>query len=98
MRVPFVTSEAFQKNICTRVDDLQDRSQLNNLKFEGLSEALRENWEQYTENVRKLIKEKLGVHDEVEIEHAHRVDKFMSDKARPVITKFLHSTDKQNIL
>ena len=34
----------------------------------------------------------------MEIERAHRVGKFMSDKPRPVIAKFLRFTDKQNIL
>ena len=96
LRGPFVTSEASQKTICARVDYLEDRSRRYNLKFEGLSEDLRENWEQSAEKVRKLIKEKLGVYGEVE--SAHRVGKFMSDKPRPVIAKFLRFTDKQNIL
>ena len=34
----------------------------------------------------------------MEIERAHGVGKFMSDKPRPVIAKFLPFTDKQNIL
>ena len=88
LRGPFVTSEASHKTICALVDDLEDRSRRNNLKFEGLSEDLRENWEQSAEKFRKLIKEKLGVHGEVEIKRAHRVGKFMSDKPRPVIAKF----------
>ena len=40
----FVTSKASQKTICARVDDLEDRSRRKNLKFEGFSEDLRENW------------------------------------------------------
>ena len=98
LRGVFVNSEASQKTIFARVDEFEDRSRSNNLKFEGLSEDLRENWEPFAENVRKLIKEKLCVHGEVEIECAHRVCKFMSGKPRPVIAKFLRFTDKQNIL
>ena len=38
LRGPFVTLEASQKTICARVDNLQDRSRRNNLKFDDLSE------------------------------------------------------------
>ena len=84
--------------INTRLDDLEDRSRKNNLRFDGIAESYRENWEQTAEHVGKLVREKLGVAGDVSIQRAHRVGNPNSDRPRTIIVNFLRFQDRQEIL
>lgn len=81
-----------------RVDDLEDRSRRNNLRFDGIAEDNNENWEQTTEKVSKLVKINLGISEKVEIERAHRVGKKGSANPRTIVAKFLRFPDREKIL
>ena len=79
--------------------DLENRSRRNNLRFDELSQAQGEDWHG-TEAKIKKVKEKLGI-ENVDIEHAHRIDKEERDdpsQKRTIIAKFLHYKDKVKIL
>ena len=84
--------------INVRLDDLEDRSRRNNLRFEGISESYRENWEQTADHVGRLVREKLGVEGDVAIQRAHRVGDPNSGRPRTIIANFLRFRDRQEIL
>ena len=86
------------KPIHKRLDSLEDFSRRNNLRFDGIEEKNGENWEQVTETVRKIVKEKIGVTGDIEIERAHRVGLRNSTKPRTIVAKFLKFTHRQEIL
>ena len=84
--------------ISSRIDYLEDQSRRNNLRFEGLPEDNPENWEQTAFKVQNLIKDKLGITENLQIERAHRVGKLGSQKPRSVVAKFLNFKDRNIIL
>ena len=86
------------KALKERIDDLEDRSRRNNLRFEGLEETSEENWEQTAEKVSKLLKDKLQIRERVEIERAHRVGKKSPGQSRTIVAKFLRFSDRDKIL
>ena len=55
---------------------LENQSRCNNIKITGIVEDNDEKtWDDTEATVKKLIKEKLGINEDVEIERAHRVGK-----------------------
>ena len=86
------------KPINKRLDTLEDFSRRNNLRFDGIEETPGENWEIVAEKVRRIVKEKVGLEKEVEIERAHRVGQRNSEKPRTIVAKFLRFTVRQDIL
>ena len=83
-----------------KVRDLEDSSRRNNLRFDGLSQAQGEDWHGIEANIKRLIKEKLGI-ENVEIEHANRIGKEERDdhsQKRTIIAKFLNYKDKEKVL
>ena len=84
--------------INVRLDDLEDRSRRNNLRFEGIPESYRENWEQTADHVGRLVREKLGVEGDVAVQRAHRVGDPNSGRPRTIIANFLRFRDRQEIL
>ena len=55
------------KNLHVKVRNLEDGSRRNNLRFDGLSQAHREDWHGSETKIKKFIKEKLGI-ENAEIE------------------------------
>ena len=86
------------EEISLKLNDLEDRSRRNNLKFEGFDEEAGENWEQCAEKIKRLSREKLGLTNDIEIERAHRLGKVTPNKTRPIIAKFLRFQDREAIL
>ena len=88
-----------QQPIFDRLDSLEDHSRRNNIRVDGLAEQnVNENWEQTAEAVRKLVKDNLGIAENITIERAHRVGRKSSEKPRTVIAKFLQFKDRDAIL
>ena len=77
---------------------LEDRCRRNNLRIDGVAENEHETWEQTEEKVKKLIKDKLEIEKEIEIERAHRMVGNQSSKTRTIIFKLLSYKDKETIL
>ena len=55
--------------------ELEDRSRRNNIRIDGIEEEQYETWDRCEEKVQKVIKDKLGIEDEVEIDHCYRMKK-----------------------
>ena len=98
LKNPITNYRADQEAATLRIDSLEDHSRRNNLRFEGLPENDQENWEQSENKVRKLLKEKLGFEDSLQIERAHRIGKPQFGKVRPIVAKFLRFSDRSVIL
>ena len=78
---------------------LDNYSRRNSLRVEGLPEGqTAETWESTEANFRTLVKEKLGLHDDIEVERAHRIGQRREDKHRSVAVKLLRYKDKERII
>ena len=76
-----------------KCDSLENHSRRNNLLFFGLQkERERESWEDCEEIVKKVIKDGMGISENIDIERAHRI------KNDVVVVKFLSFKQKNTIL
>ena len=60
------------EDVTNKLIELEDRSRRNNIRIDGIEDDQNETWDSCEEKVQKLIKEKLGLENEVEIERCHR--------------------------
>ena len=81
---------------------LEDRSRGNNLRIDGISEKENETWDECEQDVQSLIKDKLGIAENIVIEQAYRIKKKGNSddpgKPRTIVCGFLNYKDKTNIL
>lgn len=79
--------------------ELEDRSRRNNLRIQGVSENLNEDWNTSKIKLKEIISKNLGLDSEsIVIERAHRVGKKEEKKGRCIVAKFLNYEDKEMIL
>ena len=85
-----------------KIVDLEDRSRRNNLRIDEISEKENETWDECEQEVQSLIKDKLGIAENIVIERAHRIKKKGNSdnpgKPRTIVCRFLNYKDKTNIL
>ena len=85
-----------------KIVDLEDRSRRNNLRIDGISEKENETWDECGQEVQSLIKDKLGIAENIVIERARRIKKTGNSdnprKPRTIVCRFLNYKDKTNIL
>ena len=85
-----------------KIVDLEDRSRRNNLRINWISEKENETWYECEQEVQSLIKDKLGIAENIVIERAHRVKKKGNSdnpgKPRTIVCRSLNYKDKTNIL
>ncbi|XP_065645390.1 uncharacterized protein LOC136075878 [Hydra vulgaris] len=84
-----------------KLAELEDRSRRNNLRFNGIEEKEIETWQETESKIREILKTKLGLNGNIEIERAHRVGKKMMGVKRinrTIVVKFLNYIDKNAIL
>ena len=90
------------KSLKKKRRDLEDRSRRNNLRFDGITESVDETWEISEKKVKDLIKEKLQINQDVQIERAHRTraTQHQQEKKKPrtIVIKLLNYKDKVEIL
>ena len=86
--------------VMEKLTELEDRSRRNNVRIDGIPETPNETWENCEEEVRKIIKNKLDITDDIEIDRCHCMVKFQKNKSKPrtVVCKFLRSKDKHKVL
>ena len=58
-----------------KIVDLEDRSRRNNLRIDGISEKENKTWDECQQEVQSLIKDKLGIAENIVIERGHRIEK-----------------------
>ena len=89
--------------VTNKLIELEDRSRRNNIRIDGIEDDQNETWDSCEEKVQKLIKEKLGLENEVEIERCHRMKNKNKDQSnnerrscpRTIVCKLLRFKDKQ---
>ena len=91
--------ELWQENeyLREKLRDIEDRSQCDNLRIDGLQEVENETWEQTEKILKSMIQEKLEIED-VNIERAHRVGNTSNTSPRTVVAKFSSFKGKQLVL
>ena len=57
--------------MANKLIELEDCSWHNNIHIDGIKEQQYETWDRCEEKVQKVIKDKLGIEDEVEIDLCH---------------------------
>ena len=76
---------------------MEDRSRRNNIRVEGVAESENENWATTKEKLRDIIKNNLGIKENVIIERAHRGNRQkQSQKPRPIVAILYE--DKENVM
>ena len=85
-----------------KIVELEDRSRWNNLPIDGITEKENENWDECEQEVQWLIKNKLGIAENIVTERAHRIKKKGNsenpEKSRTIVCLFLNYKDKRNTL
>ena len=85
--------------VIEKITDLEDRPPQNNVQIDGIPETSREIWGS-CEEVIKIIKCKLDITDDIEIDCFHSMGKFQGNKSKPrtVVCEFLRFKDKHKVL
>ncbi|XP_042142662.1 uncharacterized protein LOC120840287 [Ixodes scapularis] len=82
-----------------RCDDAEYRLRRLNLLFFGIPDLQNETWIQSEATILSFCEQRLGIKlDPNDLERSHRLGKFLPNKNRPIIVKFLRYKDRQNIL
>ena len=58
-----------------KIIELEDRSRTNNRGIDGITEKKNETWDECEQEVQSLIKDKLGIAENIVIERAHQIKK-----------------------
>ena len=101
--------EARIESLETQIDNIEDQSRRNNLKFYGIPDTgAWESWEQSEEHIRGILSEKMKIPnvENISITRAHRLSAASTrgsssrskNDPRPIIVKFDVFKDRQNIL
>lgn len=86
------------RTLSKKIDDMENRSRINNVIIYGLEERLNENSTNLEQAVVKgVFKDKLGVETR-SVERVHRIGKKRPNSTRPVIIRFYNFTEKMTIL
>ncbi|XP_075543269.1 uncharacterized protein LOC142577695 [Dermacentor variabilis] len=86
-------------DISSRLNDSEDRARRSNLVFFGVSDTERETWQESEKKIVELCASNLNIKlDPFDIERAHRIGRYSSNRNRPIIIKLAHFKVKQHIL
>ena len=69
--------------VMEKLTELEDRSRQNNVRIDSIPEKPNETWENCKKEVRKIIRNKLDITDDIEIDRCHRMGKFQRNKSKP---------------
>ena len=61
--------------VTNKLIELEDRSRRHNIRIDGIEEEQYETWDRCEEKIQKVIKDNLGIEDEVEIDRCHEMKK-----------------------
>ncbi|XP_062891743.1 uncharacterized protein LOC134339293 [Mobula hypostoma] len=95
-----LASKADIDQLADKLEDIENRNLLNNLRFIGIPEG--KEGQDITAFMDKVVSEPVGGQEEkVEIEHAHRAlgpRPNTGDRPRPILARFLRSKDRDFVL
>ena len=98
------------EDVSNQIEYLENQSRRNNLKITGVEESEEEKtWEDTEEVVKKIIREKLKIEEDIQIERAHRIGKprpanatirhdWPKVKPRHIVAKLTSWKQKETIL
>ena len=92
------TAKEESRFLRNKLRTLEDRNRRNNLRVEGVTENDNETWEDSENKVKDIIKEQMGIDEELKIERAHRIGKKENGKKRAIIFKLESWKQKEMIL
>ncbi|XP_070389694.1 uncharacterized protein [Dermacentor albipictus] len=84
-----------------RLNEFEDRSRRENLIFHGVADSAAETWAQSEEKICSVLNSALGMNlnkSDDRISRAHRLGRFIPNKSRPIIVRFLSSKLRETIL
>nr|KAG5705870.1 hypothetical protein BaRGS_030760 [Batillaria attramentaria] len=83
-----------------RTDDVEGRSRRSNLLFYGIPQTNKnETWQESVDTVKSVLKEKLGVEDNIQFDRVHRLQGGAGSSSSPsIIAKFAFYKDKEHVL
>ena len=84
--------------VSDKLVELEDRSRRNNLRIDGIEESPDETWETCENKIKDIIKEKLDIETDVELDRCHRMGKKRGNRPRTLICRFTKFKDKQCVL
>ena len=73
--------------VTNKLIELEDRSRPNNIRIDGIEEKQYEAWDRCEEKVQQVIKDRLGIEDEVEIHRYYRMKKSGNDRSNNEISQ-----------
>ncbi|XP_070543694.1 uncharacterized protein [Ptychodera flava] len=81
-------------------DDLENRSRRNNLVFFGITQdRTNENWEDSEDKITQVIRNQLGIADNVEFERVHRMTTAPPVRdCKPIVARFRSFKDREKVL
>ena len=79
--------------VMEKLAELEDRSRRNNVRIDDIPEISNETWESCEEEIRKIIKNKLDITDDVELDRCHRIGKFKRNKSKPRTVAYFPKTN-----
>ena len=77
---------------------MEDRSRGNNLRIDGLTENTKETWDGCGKNVQEVLRDKLSIQDDIELDRCHRMGKRRGSRPQTITCRFVRFKDKQKIL
>lgn len=86
------------EDVSKKLIELEDRSRRNNLRIDGIQESDDESWEKCEEDLQNIIKDKLDIDKEIEIDRCHRAGKKQYNRPRTIVCRITNFKDKQLIL
>lgn len=86
--------------IIDKQEYLEGQSKRNNIVIDGIPESPGESWADSEVKVKDILKQKLQLHHEIEVERAHHNGKPAADGDRPrsIVAKLLRFKDKAAVL
>ncbi|CAN7946659.1 unnamed protein product, partial [Ixodes hexagonus] len=95
----FTTLSSKLHDMETRCDDAENRLRRSNLLFYGIVDEANETWASSEKKVLDFCSRHfdISIHPD-NIERAHRIGKYSTEKKRPIIVKFSRFKDKDRIL
>eukprot|EP00112_Aurelia_sp_Birch-Aquarium-sp1_P024466 Seg776.4 transcript_id=Seg776.4/GoldUCD/mRNA.D3Y31 product="LINE-1 type transposase domain-containing protein 1" pseudo=true protein_id=Seg776.4/GoldUCD/D3Y31 len=92
----------------SQLEYLENQSRRSNVRIAGISEDkdTEKSWDDTEKVVKKIVKEKLNITEDLEIERCHRVNRRnksyrkpnQEDQPRPIVAKFSKWKDKERVL
>ena len=90
------------KAVEAKISHLEDYSRRENLLFFGIADEKDETAEACESKVMEIVRDKLGIHKEIEFQRVHRLGRHRRAtrgvNARPIIVRFLRAKDRDLVL